>query len=147
MAELYGQGSELVGATATKRRVPSRLARDPIDRPVTIAAEARMRIEASRVVNAPPEAVWAIVTDLAETANVIEAIESIEVLQGPDPLAVGTRWRESRTMFGKTASEEMEVTELDPGRSYTVEAGGRGGGKDAPRAAGVGAQRRMSHHE
>ena len=31
------------------------------------------------------------VTDLAETANVIEAIESIEVLQGPDPLAVAER--------------------------------------------------------
>ena len=43
-------------------------------------------------------------------------------LDDAEGFGVGTRWREIRAMFGKSASEEMTVTEVDPGRSYTAQA-------------------------
>ena len=74
-----------------------------------------MRVEVSREVAAPAERVWGIIIDLAGSPSVISAIDEVEVLAGPDPLGVGTRWRETRTMMGKSAAEEMWVTAVDPG--------------------------------
>lgn len=84
-----------------------------------------MKLEATREIAAPPEIVWQIVTNIANSSNVISGIESVEVLEGLD-FGVGTRWRETRIMFGRAATEEMTVTAVDPGRSYTTEAGNRG---------------------
>ena len=56
----------------------------------------------------------------------MSGIQSVERLDGGTDFAVGTRWRETRVMFGKTATEEMEVTGMDPGTSYTVEADNHG---------------------
>ena len=39
---------------------------------------------------------------------------------------VGTRFRETRVMFGKEATEEMWVTEFVPNRSMTIRADGCG---------------------
>jgi carbon monoxide dehydrogenase subunit G len=72
-------------------------------------------------VDAPPARVWDLVTDLAGAAGRIGAIKSVEVLTD-QPFGVGTRWRETRVMFGKEATEEMTVTSLTPGESYTTEA-------------------------
>jgi carbon monoxide dehydrogenase subunit G len=82
-------------------------------------------IVVSRDVAAKPDAVWSVITDLAGSPNVVSAIDRIEVLT-EGPFAVGTRWRESRTMFGKSATEEMTVSALEPGRSYTVVADSNG---------------------
>jgi len=82
-------------------------------------------ITVSRHVDAPPDRVWAILTDLEHSPEVIRAIGSVEVHTGPS-FDVGTRWTETRTMMGRTASETMEVTAVDPGRSYVVEAGSGG---------------------
>lgn len=75
----------------------------------------------SRHVNAPPERVWAVLTDLESAAEIVGAIESVEVHTGTG-FDFGTRWTETRTMMGRTASETMEVTAIDPRRSYVVEA-------------------------
>jgi carbon monoxide dehydrogenase subunit G len=80
----------------------------------------------SQEVDAAPEAVWALITDLDNFEPTISAIEKVERLDGGDGFGVGTRWRETRTMFGRTATEEMEVTSIDHGRSYTTEADSHG---------------------
>lgn len=68
---------------------------------------------------APVETVWEVATDLAHASSTIGGITSTQVLtQGP--FGVGTRWRETRTMLGRDASEEMEITAVEPGRSYTA---------------------------
>ena len=64
---------------------------------------------------------WEVVTDLAGAPDRIAAIKSLEVLT-EQPFGVGTRWRETRAMFGKEATEEMEVSAVTPGESYTTEA-------------------------
>lgn len=80
----------------------------------------------TRDVAAPADRVWGLITDLDRSTEVISAIESLERLDEGSDFGIGTRWRETRKMFGKSASEEMEVTDVDPGRSYTVEADSRG---------------------
>lgn len=79
----------------------------------------------SRHVDAPRQRVWDVVTDLDRSPEVISAIQKIERVQG-DGFGLGTRWRETRTMFGREATEVMEVTEVDPPRGYVVETEGAG---------------------
>ena len=78
-------------------------------------------VEVRRNVAAPVERVWAVTTDLAGSPEVVRGIEAVEVLT-PGEFGVGTRWRETRTMFGRSATEEMTVTAVEPQRSYTTEA-------------------------
>lgn len=79
----------------------------------------------TRRIAAPPERVWQVLTDLDRSPEVISAIQSIERVRG-EGFDVGTRWRETRTMFGREATEELEVTSLDPGKGYVVETDGEG---------------------
>lgn len=85
-----------------------------------------MDMVVSREVGASPERVWEVVTDLRGAADRISAISQIEIVNGSDEFGVGTTWRETRQMFGRETTEVMEVTAVDPGRSYTVESDGRG---------------------
>lgn len=80
----------------------------------------------SKDVAAPPERVWAVITDLDRSPDTISGILKLERLEGGAGFGVGTKWRETRIMFGREATEVMEVTAVDPGRSYVVEADGRG---------------------
>ena len=83
-------------------------------------------IRVERSVSAPPERVWAIVTDLERSPTVIEGIDRVERLDGGAGFGVGTRWRETRTIFGKEATEVMEIAAVEPGRSYVATANSRG---------------------
>lgn len=85
-----------------------------------------MEIEVEHTTTASPAAVWSVVTDLAGSAATLSGVTSVERLDDGDAFAVGTRWRETRVLFGKEATEELVVTDVDEGRSYTVEADNRG---------------------
>lgn len=72
-------------------------------------------------IHAPPEAVFAAASDFPNAPQRIRGIRKMEMLtQGP--VGVGTRFRETRVMWGKEATETMEVVEFQPGRSYTLRA-------------------------
>lgn len=75
---------------------------------------------------ATPESVWTVLTDLDNAAENISAIHKVERLDDSGGFDIGTSWRETRTMFGKTATEDMTVTAIDPGRSYTTAAESHG---------------------
>jgi carbon monoxide dehydrogenase subunit G len=83
-------------------------------------------VTVERAVAAPPSVVWGIVTDLDRSAGVVGSIDSVERLDGGSGFGVGTRWRETRTQFGRQATEILEVTAVEAGRAYTVEADSRG---------------------
>jgi carbon monoxide dehydrogenase subunit G len=83
-------------------------------------------ITMERDVAAPPQKVWAIVTDLDRTAEVISAITALVRTDAGSGFEVGTAWRETRVMFGRESTESMAVTAIDEGRSYTVESISRG---------------------
>lgn len=83
-------------------------------------------VSVSRTVEAPIERVWEIATDLQSMPETMSAITGVEVLEGGDAFAVGTRWRETRMMMKREETEEMAVTAVEPGQSYTVEADNHG---------------------
>lgn len=80
-----------------------------------------MGFQVSRWMAASPDAVFEACADFAGAAQRVDAIEQVEMLTD-GPVGVGTRFLETRTMFGKAATEEMEVTQFEPGKSYTLEA-------------------------
>jgi ribosome-associated toxin RatA of RatAB toxin-antitoxin module len=82
-------------------------------------------VTARRTIQASPEQVWALATDIARWPDTISGVDRVEVLSEGD-FGPGTRWRETRTMLGREATEEMWVTATDPERFYTVEAESHG---------------------
>lgn len=76
-------------------------------------------LTANQHVDAPVDVVFQEAIDLAHAAERFSAIDRVETLT-PAPFGAGTRWRETRTMFGRPSTEELEVIEFDPPHSYTV---------------------------
>lgn len=73
----------------------------------------------ARHVEATPQRVFGVFTDFANAAQHIRGIEKLELLTS-GPIGKGTRFRETRKMFGRSHSEELEVIEFEPGSSYTI---------------------------
>ncbi|MEO1583590.1 MAG: SRPBCC family protein [Planctomycetota bacterium] len=76
-------------------------------------------------IEAPAGNVFDVVGDIPHAADTISGIESIEMLTD-GPVGEGTRWRETRTFFGKTADETMWITEWEPPLRYVAEARNHG---------------------
>ena len=53
------------------------------------------RFQLVHPVDAPPAAVWEVLTDIAGTPQVLTGVEEVEILTG-GPYAEGTRWLETR---------------------------------------------------
>lgn len=85
-----------------------------------------MKITESVTIQAPIETVFDVFTDLELVQHRIKGIKQIEILNGPAQMTVGTKWRETREFYGKEATEEMWVSELNKNTSYVVEADSRG---------------------
>lgn len=83
-------------------------------------------VSVTRIVEAPLDTVWRVSTDLSSMPETMSAISDVEILAGGDPFDVGTRWRETRMMMRREATEEMTVTHVEPQRGYTVEADNHG---------------------
>ncbi|MFD6415214.1 SRPBCC family protein [Streptomyces sp. NPDC060194] len=79
------------------------------------------QVTVERRIAAPRERVWHGLTDLTGWPAVLSGVERVEVLSD-GPFGVGTRWRETRRMFGKEATEEMWVTACTAPERYVVEA-------------------------
>lgn len=78
-------------------------------------------IQISTTVNAAPEHVFEVFSDIEKAPERVEGIVKLELL-GEGPVGKGTRWRETRVMFKKEATEEMWFAAFDPPRSYVVQA-------------------------
>ncbi|MEE1824697.1 SRPBCC family protein [Streptomyces sp. BE20] len=82
-------------------------------------------VSVAREMTAPADRVWRSMTDLESMPQVLSGVDSVEVLT-PGPFGVGTRWRETRRMLGKSATEEMWVTVCDAPVRYVAEADNAG---------------------
>ena len=85
-----------------------------------------MHLQVTVPVNASKHDVWQVVADIENAANTISAIDKIEVLEKPSQGLVGLKWRETRTLFGKTATETMCVTNAVEDQFYSTEARSHG---------------------
>jgi uncharacterized protein YndB with AHSA1/START domain len=70
-----------------------------------------VQLTTSTIIRAPVERVFAVVTDIARWPEVVGGIDSVEMLT-EGPVAVGTRFRETRKIHGRVATEEMTVAEI-----------------------------------
>ena len=82
-------------------------------------------VQVQRVIDAPIERVWEVFTDIAGAPEAIAGIDSVDVLNDL-PFGPGFRWRETRTMFGRAATEEMWVTDAQAPVRYEVAASSHG---------------------
>lgn len=84
-----------------------------------------MEIAVSTYCAAAPAAVFAVATDIEKWPQRISGISRVDLLT-EGPVAVGTRFRETRTMFGREAAEEMRVEALEPPSKFVLSAASRG---------------------
>ena len=77
------------------------------------------QLKLSMTVEAGPEEVFRIFSDIEHAGDRISAIKKIEMLTD-GPVGTGTRFRETRIMFNKEATEELQITAMEPGKSYTI---------------------------
>ena len=77
------------------------------------------------LIDAPPARVFAHVADIPRWPERISAITRLEMLTD-GPVRVGTRFRETRLMFGREAVEEMTVAELTPPERLVLTASNHG---------------------
>jgi carbon monoxide dehydrogenase subunit G len=83
-------------------------------------------------INASPDKVWAVISDIPGSAATLSGVDSIQMLSEGE-YGEGTRWKETRTMMGRAETVEMWVSQSEPasptrGGSTTVKAlqGGAG---------------------
>ena len=77
------------------------------------------RITVSRNYEAPVSRVFEVFSDIEHCDQVIPDITRIEKLSD-GPMGVGFRWRETRVMFKREATEVMEITQFETNRRYVA---------------------------
>lgn len=75
---------------------------------------------------APPDRVFAVMTDMDSVSKWMPNLVKIETVTS-GPYGPGTRWRETRKMFGKEATWEFEVKRAEPGRLLELYVDGKKG--------------------
>src|SRR3954466_7701879 len=81
-----------------------------------------MLVEAQVTINGSNSAIWAAITNIENSSEIISGIENIEVLEKPANGLVGLKWRETRMLFGKPASVEKWITDAAENEFYKTRA-------------------------
>jgi hypothetical protein len=84
-----------------------------------------MHCSVERLIAAPREIVFAVAIDIPRWPEVISSIDRIELLT-PGPIVIGSRFRETRRMFGREATEEMRISALTPPEHFVLTAENHG---------------------
>jgi hypothetical protein len=85
-----------------------------------------MECEARVIIASPREAVWERITDIENCADFISGIQQVRLRTKPEAGLVGLEWTETRTLFGKTATETMWITEAVEYEYYRTRAESHG---------------------
>jgi len=85
-----------------------------------------MQVEAKVLIDADRDVVWSLVSDIENAEKTVTGIEKVEILEKPETGLVGLKWRETRTLFGKTATEVMWITAAEQPAYYETEARSHG---------------------
>ncbi len=85
-----------------------------------------MKVSVDIEIKRPKEVIWAAITDIENCSNIISSIIDVEILHKPVTGLDGLKWKETRLMFGKEASEIMWITELVDNEYYCTRAESHG---------------------
>jgi hypothetical protein len=77
-------------------------------------------------INSTRESVWNAISDIENCGNMISSIMKIEILNMPLDSLVGLKWKETREMFGKQATETMWITDATTNEYYSTRAESHG---------------------
>lgn len=85
-----------------------------------------IEFELSEHFDHPPERILTALTDLDRLGEWMPDFVTLERLEGEE-YGVGTSWMETRHLFGRAATEHVEVVELEPPRRLVLEVDGSKG--------------------
>ena len=85
-----------------------------------------MQLCVSTNINSSPDNVWQAITDFEHCESWIAGILNVTILEQPESGLVGFKWRETRKMFGKEATETMWITDCIDGEYYQTRAENHG---------------------
>lgn len=85
-----------------------------------------MKIQVQISIDETKEKIWNVITDIEGSVNNIKGIENIEILEKKENEFIGLKWRETRTMFGQTATEVMWITDAVENEYYRTRAESHG---------------------
>lgn len=78
-----------------------------------------------RTVSVAPERAFSLASDFANAPARISGIRGVRMLTDP-PVGLGTRFEETRVVFGREATETMQVTAFEPPHRYVLETSSHG---------------------
>jgi hypothetical protein len=81
-----------------------------------------MIVEVQVTINGSKAAVWAAITNIEHASETISGIEKIEILEKPANGLVGLKWRETRKLFGKSATADKWITDAVENEFYKTRA-------------------------
>jgi uncharacterized membrane protein len=85
-----------------------------------------MNTQESITINKPKEIIWNTIKDIENSASFINGINKIEIIEKPEDTLTGFKWKETRTMYGKEATEIMWITEAEENKYYQTRAESHG---------------------
>ncbi len=85
-----------------------------------------MKTSVSIEIDKPKEDVWKAITNFENCPSYISAIMSLEILEQPENTLKGFKWKETREMFGKEATETMWITDYTENEFYQTRAESHG---------------------
>jgi carbon monoxide dehydrogenase subunit G len=85
-----------------------------------------MKIQVKVSIQGSNEDIWKVITDIENSPVNISGIEKVDIHNNPGDSLVGLKWTETRTLFGKTATETMWVTEAEKNKYYKTSAESHG---------------------
>lgn len=74
----------------------------------------------------PLEDVWKAIIDFKNCSSYIESIVKLEIIDEPKDTLIGFKWKETRVMFGKEATETMWITDYVENEYYQTRAESHG---------------------
>lgn len=77
-------------------------------------------VKVAATIAAPVERVFSLFIDIEHAAKHVAGIRSVKKRTPAQPFGLGTRWRETREVFGAPDSAEMEVTAFERNHGYTI---------------------------
>ena len=72
------------------------------------------------------EDVWKAIIDFENCSNYINSIIDLEIIDNPKDTLIGFKWKETRVMFGKEATETMWITDYIENNYYQTRAESHG---------------------
>lgn len=76
-------------------------------------------------INASSEKVWSVISNIEGSVDTISGIKKVEILERGNPFT-GLKWRETRELFGKEATEVMVISDSKENEFYHVKAASHG---------------------